>query len=145
MTFASKHRLPSVFHSKDFVEVGGLMSYGAEFDALYRRAAAQVDKILKGAKPADIPLEQPKQFEFVINMKAARQIGLTNPPTCWRGPTALSDKCGRPSRSRRSVCESVAEPFNSCFNRQIEPLRRRIKRLQIPVSSMVPQTVAGAA
>ena len=78
--FALKHKLPSIFHSKDFVEAGGLMSYGAEFIDLYRRAAIFVDKILKGAKPADLPVEQPKKFEFIINQKAAKQIGLTIPP-----------------------------------------------------------------
>jgi putative tryptophan/tyrosine transport system substrate-binding protein len=78
--FALKNKLPTIFHSKDFVEVGGLMAYGAEFADLYRRAAIYVDKILKGAKPADLPVEQPKKFELVINLKAAKQIGLTIPP-----------------------------------------------------------------
>ena len=78
--FASQHRLPSIFHSKDFVELGGLMAYGADFPELYRRAAGLLDKILKGAKPADLPVEQPKKFELIINLKAAKQIGLTIPP-----------------------------------------------------------------
>jgi len=77
---ASKNRLPSIFHSKDFVEAGGLMSYGADFADLYRRAAIYVDKILKGAKPADLPVEQPTKFELVINLKTAKQIGLSIPP-----------------------------------------------------------------
>src|SRR6266508_3571348 len=78
--FASKNRLPTIFHSKDFVEAGGLMAYGADFVDLYRRAAVYVDKILKGAKPADLPVEQPMKFEFIINLKTAKQIGLTIPP-----------------------------------------------------------------
>ena len=65
---------------KDFVEEGGLMSYGRAYADLYRRAATYVDKILKGAKPADLPVEQPTKFDFVINLKAAKQIGLTIPP-----------------------------------------------------------------
>ena len=78
--FASKNRLATIFHSKDFVEAGGLMAYGADFVDLYRRAAIYVDKILKGTKPADLPVEQPKKFEFIINLKTAKQIGLTIPP-----------------------------------------------------------------
>jgi putative ABC transport system substrate-binding protein len=78
--FASKNRLPTIFHSKDFVEAGGLMAYGAEFTELYRRAAHFVDKILKGAKPADLPVEQPMKFELIVNLKTAKQIGVTIDP-----------------------------------------------------------------
>jgi len=78
--FALKNKLPTIFHSKDFVETGGLMAYGADFTDLYRRAAVLVDKILKGAKPADLPVEQPTKFELVINLKTAKQIGMTIPP-----------------------------------------------------------------
>jgi putative tryptophan/tyrosine transport system substrate-binding protein len=78
--FASKYRLPAIYPAKLYVDEGGLMSYGADFDDLYRRAAVYVDKILKGAKPADLPVQQATKFEFVINLKAAKQIGLTIPP-----------------------------------------------------------------
>jgi putative tryptophan/tyrosine transport system substrate-binding protein len=77
---AVKSRLPAIYARTEFVEVGGLMSYGVSETDLARRAATYVDKILKGAKPADLPVEQPKKFEFVINLKAAKQIGLTIPP-----------------------------------------------------------------
>src|SRR5262249_950413 len=77
---AGKYRLPAIYHQKEFVDDGGLMSYGADYTDLYRRAAVYVDKILKGAKPADLPVQQPTKFEFVINLKAAKQIGLTLSP-----------------------------------------------------------------
>jgi putative tryptophan/tyrosine transport system substrate-binding protein len=77
---AAKYRLPAIYFQKEFVDDGGLMSYGADYDDLYRRAAVYVDKILKGAKPADLPVQQATKFEFVINLKAAKQIGLTIPP-----------------------------------------------------------------
>jgi putative ABC transport system substrate-binding protein len=77
---AAKNRLPAIFNVPEFVDVGGLMTYGASYNDLYRRVAAYVDKILKGAKPADLPVEQPTKFELVINLKAAKQIGLTIPP-----------------------------------------------------------------
>ena len=77
---AIKNRLPAIYPRSEFVIDGGLMSYGASFTEMDRRAATYVDKILKGAKPADLPVEQPKKFEFVINLKAAKQIGITIPP-----------------------------------------------------------------
>jgi len=77
---ANKNRLPAIYSSGEYAETGGLMSYGANFPDLYRRAATYVDKILKGAKPADLPVEQPKKFELVINLKTAKQIGLSIPP-----------------------------------------------------------------
>jgi putative ABC transport system substrate-binding protein len=76
---ALKNRLPAVYDRREFVEDGGLMTYGVSSTDLFRRAATYVDKILKGAKPADLPIEQPKKFELVINLKAAKQIGLTIP------------------------------------------------------------------
>ena len=77
---AIKSRLPAIYPWPEFVQDGGLMTYGANSADLFRRAATYVDKILKGAKPADLPVEQPKKFEFIINLKAAKQIGLTIPP-----------------------------------------------------------------
>jgi putative tryptophan/tyrosine transport system substrate-binding protein len=77
---AAKNRLPAIYHESLFVEGGGLMSYGPNLADMYRRAATYVDKILKGAKPADLPVEQPTKFELLINRKAAKQIGLTIPP-----------------------------------------------------------------
>ena len=77
---AGKYRLPAIYFDKAFVDEGGLMSYGADYDDLFRRAAVYVDKILKGAKPADLPVQQATKFEFVINLQAAKQIGLTIPP-----------------------------------------------------------------
>jgi putative ABC transport system substrate-binding protein len=76
----AKSRLPTMYAQSDYIDVGGLMFYGASVTDLYRRAATYVDKILKGAKPADLPVEQPTKFELVINLKAAKQIGLTIPP-----------------------------------------------------------------
>jgi len=78
--FAVRSRLPTIYNIREFVEVGGLMSYGASLADQWRRAATYVDKILKGAKPAELPVEQPMKFELIINLKTAKQIGLTIPP-----------------------------------------------------------------
>ena len=80
LDFLVTNRLPAIFESKEWVEAGGLISYGPSYADLFRRAAIQMDKILKGIKPADIPVEQPMKFEMVINLKTAKQIGLTIPP-----------------------------------------------------------------
>jgi len=80
VNLAAKNRLPAMYFRSDFVEDGGLMSYATNFIDLSRRAATYVDKILKGTKPADLPVEQPKKFELIINLKTAKQIGLTIPP-----------------------------------------------------------------
>jgi len=80
VAFAAKNRLPALYPYSEFIEAGGLMFYGVSFSDLFRRAATYVDKIPKGAKPADLPVEQPTKFEFVINLITAKQIGLTIPP-----------------------------------------------------------------
>ena len=77
---AAKNRLPAIYERVEFMDAGGLMFYGASITEMFRRAATYVDKILKGAKPADLPVEQPKKFEFIVNLKAAKQIDLTIPP-----------------------------------------------------------------
>jgi putative tryptophan/tyrosine transport system substrate-binding protein len=78
---AITHRLPTMLQARDHVEAGGLMSYAPNYDDLYRRGAIYVDKILKGAKPADLPVEQATKFELVINLKTAKALGLTIPPS----------------------------------------------------------------
>ena len=82
---AAKHRLPTVYTSRDFVDAGGLMTYGPNLADSFRRAAAYVDKILKGAKPADLPVEQPTKFELVVNLKTATALGLAIPPSLLHG------------------------------------------------------------
>jgi putative tryptophan/tyrosine transport system substrate-binding protein len=78
---AVKHRLPAMYNTREFIDAGGLVAYGVSYSDLYRRAATYVDKIFKGAKPADLPVEQPTKFELIINLKAAKAIGLEIPPT----------------------------------------------------------------
>ena len=80
-TLAASSRLPAVYGAREFPDEGGLMSYGASIVLLFRRAATFVDKILKGAKPADLPIEQPTKFELVVNLKVAKALGLTVPPS----------------------------------------------------------------
>jgi ABC-type uncharacterized transport system substrate-binding protein len=80
LDFAAKNRLPAMYQTSEWVEAGGLMSYAPNFTDLWRRAADFVDKILKGAKPADLPVEQPTKFQFLVNLKTAKQIGVTIPP-----------------------------------------------------------------
>jgi len=76
---AARNRLPTIYESREFAEAGGLLSYGQDLTDLFRRAATYVDKILKGAKPSDLPVEQPTKFELVINAKTAKSLGLTIP------------------------------------------------------------------
>jgi putative ABC transport system substrate-binding protein len=78
---AAKHRLPAIYGGREFVNAGGLIAYGVSYPHLYHRAASYVDKILKGAKPADLPVEQPTKFELVINLKTAKALSLTIPPS----------------------------------------------------------------
>jgi ABC-type uncharacterized transport system substrate-binding protein len=78
---AAKNRLPAIYAAREFVDAGGLIAYGVSYPHLYRRAASFVDKILKGAKPADLPIEQPTEFELVVNLKTAKALGLTIPPS----------------------------------------------------------------
>jgi putative ABC transport system substrate-binding protein len=80
---AAKNRLPALFPTRDSADAGGLASYGPNLADSFRRAATYVDKILKGAKPADLPVEQPTKFELVINLKTANALGLTIPPSVW--------------------------------------------------------------
>ena len=80
-------RLPSMHAVRDFVGSGGLLSYGANYTDLFRRSAEYVDKILKGAKPADLPVEQPTKFELVVDLTTAKALKLVIPSLCWRAPT----------------------------------------------------------
>lgn len=77
---AAKNRLPAIYYTAEWVESGGLLTYGANFPDLFRRAATYVDKILKGAKPGELPVEQAQKFELIVNLKAAKEIGLSIPP-----------------------------------------------------------------
>jgi putative ABC transport system substrate-binding protein len=78
---AVKHRLPGIYEDRAHVDAGGLMSYGPNFPDLFRRSASYVDRILKGAKPGDLPIEQPTKFELAVNLKTAKALGLTVPPS----------------------------------------------------------------
>jgi putative ABC transport system substrate-binding protein len=78
---SAKHRLPSIYSSRDFVDAGGLMAYSVRYPEAYRRAATYVDKIFRGAKPGDLPVEQSTKFDLVINLKTAKALGLTIPPS----------------------------------------------------------------
>ena len=81
VALTTKHRLPAMFNAREYAELGGLMAYGANVADLFRRSATYVDRILQGAKPGDLPIEQPIKFELVINRKTAKALGLTIPPS----------------------------------------------------------------
>jgi putative ABC transport system substrate-binding protein len=81
LEWLATHRLPAIFGQREFVGAGGLIAYGASFDAMFRRAADYVDRIVKGTKPSDLPVEQPLKFELVLNFKTAKALGITFPPT----------------------------------------------------------------
>ncbi len=125
---AIKHRLPSMFVAGHYVEAGGLMSYSADDRESFKRAAIYVDKILKGAKPADLPVEQPTKFELMINLKAAKQIGLTIPPNVLARADKvikIGESCEckdqRKSRVLNLVMRSCAMLFALCSAEAQQP------------------------
>jgi ABC transporter substrate binding protein len=118
--------LPAIYFQKEFVDEGGLMSYGADFVDLYRRAAVYVDKILKGAKPADLPVQQATKFEFVINLKAAKQIGLTLPPELLARANQVNKWItAKGTRQLAKMCRGKRDYVNKIRNPNIEIRNKR--------------------
>jgi putative tryptophan/tyrosine transport system substrate-binding protein len=116
MSLAAEHRLPAIYHSREWVQAGGLLSYRPSLPDLARRAATYVDKILKAAKPADLPVEQPMKFDLVINLKTAQALGLTIPPSLlFQATEVIRYTCHHPSQSKvgltphrsKGCCDSV--------------------------------------
>ena len=116
---AIKNRLPSMYERSDYVEAGGLMSYSADDAENYRRAAYYVDRILKGTKPADLPVEQPMKFEFVINLKTAKQIGVTIPPEVL-GAGEQNHSVKRASTRRGHSLEQTMAEYGTVVSREWE-------------------------
>ena len=106
-----RQRLPATYFDREFVDAGGLMAYGVSYPDLYRRAATFVDKIFKGAKPADLPIEQPIKFDLIVNLKAAKALGLVIPETFLdarrRGDRMTSSIVGRPSSAPPARCRAT--------------------------------------
>ncbi len=128
---AVRNQVPAVYGQQEFVEAGGLMTYGVSLTDLFRRAATYVDKILKGAKPADLPVEQPTKFEFIINLKAAKQIGLTIPPNVLvRADKVIRESAGinrHGVADERAAQERSSAPFWLRVMR-LRPQGGRVKR-----------------
>ena len=110
--FALKSRLPSVYNRREAVDAGGLMSYGADLTGNYRRVAYYVDRILKGAKPADLPVEQPTKFELIINLKTAKQIGLTTDRRKTSGDARI--KLNSPTNQSYAASINLPKEYGPC-------------------------------
>jgi ABC transporter substrate binding protein len=136
---ALKNRLPSMFEISTRVEAGGLMSYSADDAALFRRAAVYVDKILKGAKPADLPIEQPTKFEFVINLKTAKALNLTIPQSVLFRADRVINKKGEYQVASRQVEGEIGEAMKKKVN--VLTLSALLFALCFPVWAQQPKNI----